>query len=85
MLKQAMENITLLHTGANLLMSKVHLIEAELWIGFYLDYIWKHESSSYPLLRLLRSANQNYYRKQGVHEIELEVIKYLAVLSANNY
>lgn len=56
-----MKNIAFLYKGTNLLMIKVHLIEEELWIGFYLDYMQKlyDRSSSFTSHILLRSANQN--------------------------
>jgi len=48
-------------------MSKVHLIEEELWIGFYLDYMQKVcNSPSQPHLIYFRVLQ---IRKQVVHKM----------------
>lgn len=63
-----MKNIAFLYKGTNLLMIKVHSIEEELWIGFYLDYMKKvyHRSSS---LLIYFWGLQIRIRKQVVHKI----------------
>lgn len=64
-----MKNVTFLHKGTNRLMSKVRLIEEELWIGFYLDYMQKLYDSSSNLLLIYFWGLQIRIRKQVVHKI----------------